>query len=122
MPRDPRAYLYDVIAAADRIAGFTTETSLDAYRNDDLVRSGVERQFTIIGEAVSQLSRHHPEIADRLTHRARIVAFRNILIHAYASIDDAIVWDLIEGGLALLRQEASTLIESLDPDSGPATD
>jgi len=116
MPRDPRAYLFDVIQAADRIAEFTKGISLETYRSNDLVRSGVERQFTIIGEAVSQLSHHHPEIADRLTHRARIIAFRNILIHAYASIDDAIAWDLIEGGLALLRHEANELKNAQNPD------
>lgn len=114
MPRDPRAYLFEVIEAAERIFEFTKGISVDSYLSNDLVRSGVERQFTIIGEAISQLSQHHPDTADKLTHRARIVAFRNILIHAYASIDDRIIWDLIQSGLALLRQEASNLLDALD--------
>jgi uncharacterized protein with HEPN domain len=57
MRRDPRAYLWDVREAADAIAGFVQFRSFDDYARDLMLRSAVERQLAIIGEALSQLAR-----------------------------------------------------------------
>jgi uncharacterized protein with HEPN domain len=38
------------------------------------------------------------------------IAFRNILIHAYATIDDRIVWGVVEGRLPQLRAEVRGLL------------
>ena len=32
----------------------------------------------------------------------RVVAFRNILIHSYASVDDRLVWGVVDGKLGAL--------------------
>jgi uncharacterized protein with HEPN domain len=57
MPRDARAYLADVVDACDAIGAAVSELDLSAYQNTGLVRSSVEREFTIIGEALLALSR-----------------------------------------------------------------
>ncbi len=59
-----------------------------------MLRSAVERQIQIIGEALNRLSKVDPATADRITDLARIVAFRNVLVHGYAQIDDALVWEV----------------------------
>lgn len=59
-----------------------------------MLRSAVERQFQIIGEALNRLSKVDPGTADRVPDLARIVAFRNVLVHGYAQIDDALVWEV----------------------------
>jgi uncharacterized protein with HEPN domain len=51
MRRDPRAYLWDVREAADAISSFVHARSFNDYSNDLMLRSAVERQFAIIGEA-----------------------------------------------------------------------
>lgn len=70
---------------------FVDGKTLDDYRRDVLLRSAVERQIEIIGEAarlVSQaLENAHPEIPWR-----SITAQRHVLAHAYGDIDDARVW------------------------------
>jgi uncharacterized protein with HEPN domain len=56
--------------------------------------SAVERQFEIIGESLNRLSRIDPPTAANVPDLPRIVAFRNVLVHGYATIDDALVWEV----------------------------
>ena len=87
MQRDPHAYLWDVSEATDAILSFVANISFDQYATTPLLYSAVERQFEIIGEALNQLSKAAPTLADRIPGLAQIVAFRNLLIHGYATVD-----------------------------------
>jgi len=110
MQLEARKYLFDIKQAADLIAAFSGGKSFADYGQDAMLRSAIERQFEIVGEAVSQLARLDPVLAGRLTEYRRIIAFRNILIHAYAMIDDRIAWGVVEGQLPQLRREVDTLL------------
>ena len=74
-----------------------------------MLRSAVERQFEIIGEALNQLSKVDPEVASRIPELRRIVAFRNILIHGYATVDDALVWQALVDKLPGLQEALNKL-------------
>ena len=41
----------------------------------------------------------------------RIIAFRNILIHGYADVDNSLVWDVVETYLPQLVREINALLE-----------
>jgi uncharacterized protein with HEPN domain len=71
MRRDPRADLWDAQAAVDRILEFTRGRSLDDYLADAMLRSAVECQFEIVGEALSQLAKAEPSIAQRIPRHWR---------------------------------------------------
>jgi len=68
----------------------------------------VERQFEIIGAALTRLRNNAPDVGDRIPNHRRIIAFRNVLIHGYDLVDDDVVWDVVQGDvpalLELLRQ------------------
>ena len=66
-------------------------TISNTYKASYLVRSAVEGQFEIIGEALNQLSKAAPDLAAKVPDHKQIIAFRNILIHGYASLDQVIV-------------------------------
>jgi uncharacterized protein with HEPN domain len=102
MRPEARKYLWDALQGAERITRFVQDQTLQSYQHDELLRSAVERQFEIIGEALSQLRRVDPAVAAAVPELTRIVAFRNILIHGYASVDDKLVWGVVEGKLAAL--------------------
>jgi len=108
---EAKKYLHDIRQAAELITKFTAGKTLADYEGDALLRSAVERQFEIIGEALAQLARLDQAVAARITDYRRIIAFRNILIHGYAEIDDRIVWDIVESKLPTLRREVSALLE-----------
>lgn len=112
MRPESRKYVWDALQAANRIARFTEGRSLEAYQADDMLRSAVERQFEIIGEALSQFRSVDPGAAAAIPQLKRIVAFRNILIHGYASVDDRLVWGVVEGNLPSLRSALDDLLKT----------
>jgi uncharacterized protein with HEPN domain len=77
MQREPRTYLADILDSCDAIDAAVSGMEIDDYLGNRLVRSSVEREFTIIGEAVLALSRKAPDIFDSITGASRIVDFRN---------------------------------------------
>jgi uncharacterized protein with HEPN domain len=113
---ESQKYLWDALNAAGQIADFVAGKDLAAYRSDNLLRSGVERQMEIIGEALARMARHDPETADLIPELGRIVAFRNILIHGYADVDDTVVWGVIEMKLSPLRETLRRLLEETSKD------
>jgi uncharacterized protein with HEPN domain len=96
MRLESRKYLFDIQEAAGLVAQFTAGKELHDYQNDTMLRLAVERAFTIIGEALTQLSRSDSALAARITDARNIIGFRNILTHAYAQVDDRIVWGLVQ--------------------------
>jgi len=112
MQPESRKYLWDALNAADLVADFVAGKDFDAYRADPLLRAGVERQLEIIGEALSQLARKDPETASLIADLVRIIAFRNILIHAYATVDDKVVWGVVATKLSSFRATLRGLLGS----------
>jgi uncharacterized protein with HEPN domain len=112
MPPDRRKYLWDALTAAELIFQFSTGKTFENYQADALLRSGVERQFEIVGEALNQLSRLDPELAAGIPDLPRIVAFRNILIHGYAVVDDDLVWQVVVERLPGLASALRELLGS----------
>ncbi len=109
---EAKKYLFDIDRAAGLIEQFTDGETFVNYEFDDMMRSAVERQFEVIGEAISELARIEPEIAASISEHRRIIAFRNILIHGYADVDSRLVWDVIQTRLSQLRTDVTGLIES----------
>ena len=104
MQRDPKAYLWDAREAIDAVAVFTSGKTRDDFQQDIMLRSAVERQFEIVGEALSQLSRRDPALASQIPDLRQIVAFRNILVHDYAIVDTDRVWRVINESLLELLE------------------
>ena len=111
-------YLWDARRAAERIGRFTSGRTCDDYLGNEMLRSAVERQFEIIGEAFAGLRRIDPGVAASIPDLPRIVAFRNVLIHGanlwfrrgYATVDSQLVWSVVEGKLSGLLELLTRLL------------
>jgi len=75
LPHESKKYLFDIAEACDLITQFTRGKTLTDYKNDPLLRSGVERQFKIIGEALNQAIQNNPTLADSISNSSRIISF-----------------------------------------------
>jgi uncharacterized protein with HEPN domain len=62
-PRDPSAYLCDILEAAAAIQEATGSIDEATYTSTRLIRSAVEREFTIIGEALRVIAQRDPELS-----------------------------------------------------------
>ena len=111
LPHETKKYLFDIAEACNLITQFVHGKTLADYQNDPLLRSGVERQLEIIGEALNQAIQHNPAVSGMISNSSRIVSFRNRLIHGYATISDDVVWGVIETSLPVLTREVKALLE-----------
>jgi uncharacterized protein with HEPN domain len=106
-----KKYLFDIQQAGQYLQEFTRGISRETYLGNRLVQAAVEREFEIIGEALSQLRHLDPDFIDQITDAPRIIAFRNRLIHGYARIDQDIVWDILTTRLERLLSEITQLLQ-----------
>lgn len=103
--------LEDATAACTRIGDFTQGHSLEQFLRSDLLRSAVERQLEIIGEALGIASREDPSVEDLIPELPRIVALRNRIIHGYDSVDPELVWDLAKTKAPALLAQLETVLK-----------
>jgi uncharacterized protein with HEPN domain len=96
--------------ATDRIVRYTEKRTFEDYLSDDFLRSAVERQFEIVGEAMTRLRQTSPELAAHFTSQNKISGFRNSLIHGYDTVDHRITWNIILVHLPILRKELESLL------------
>jgi uncharacterized protein with HEPN domain len=83
--------LRDALAAASVIQEWAAGQDFEGYESDLMLRSAVERQLLIVGEALNHARRGEPEITALLPNIHEWVAQRNVIIHVYAEVSDDIV-------------------------------
>jgi len=109
-PDESLKHLHDIALAARRATRYAAGRTRTEYEADDYFRSAMERQFEIIGEALSRLLKADPATAARISEQRRIIGFRNVLIHGYDAVDDAITWRIIREKLPVLLSEVNVLL------------
>jgi uncharacterized protein with HEPN domain len=97
-----RKRLIDAHRAAVTATGFCRGKTLQQYREDELLRSAVERQLEILGEALNRALGEEPALEIKIPEARRIVGIRNRIIHGYDSVDDEILWDVVSTKLGPL--------------------
>jgi uncharacterized protein with HEPN domain len=104
-----KKYLFDALNSIESIDSFI-DVKMDfiSYQNDKLRRRAVERELEIIGEAINHALKIEPTLI--ISGARNIIGLRNWLIHAYDSVDDALVWNVIEKHLPNLEKELTVLL------------
>ena len=119
MPRDFTAHLQDILDAAAAIADVMRGVSIEDYRNTRSIRSSVEREFIIIGEALRRIGDLDARLFASISNSRAIVDFRNLLAHDYGAIDDDSVFGIVYSDLIVLQAEVAELLQRLTSANQP---
>ncbi len=109
--RREELYLRDIVEAADHIENFLSGYDFPGFQASELVRSAVVQKLAVMGEAAARVSdelkARHPEVP-----WPRVVAFRNILVHAYFGIDWNVVWLAAKKQAPTLRNQTAAILQA----------
>jgi len=109
--RREKLYLADLVEAADAIQIFLAGVTQEAFLADDLIRSAVLQKLMIIGEAAAKLPENlrgrHAEIP-----WADIIAFRNVAVHAYFTMQWPVVWTVATTQVPELRSQVAAILDA----------
>ena len=107
--KDDNAYLWDMLTAAHAIETFVKDRTPADYLADLMLRSAVERQVEIIGEAARHISTAfqaaHPEVPWR-----PMQAQRHVLAHDYGEIRHERIWYVATIHIPALIQQLEPLL------------
>ena len=109
--REINKYLTDIAECCMNIRQFTMNKTFDEYCDDLMIRSAVERQFEIIGEALNRLLRRDESFKGKIGYAQEIIDFRNRLSHGYDFVKNDIVWGIIQEFLPQLEEEVSKIMK-----------
>ena len=101
--------LLDALEGARYAMQFVTGSDLERYRADRLLRSAVERQLEIVGEALGRARSEDPRLDALFPDLSKIIGLRHRLAHGYSEIDDAIVWSVVVEELPELARRLDEL-------------
>jgi uncharacterized protein with HEPN domain len=79
------------------------------FKHDFISRRAVERDLEIIGEAVKKIVEINSEI--KISSSNKIIELRNIISHAYDSVEPELIWGIIQKDIPILKNEIISLKE-----------
>ena len=110
MTNNEKKYLSDINTAIERLyIHLTGIDNEETYAKNVTVKSAVERELEIIGEAMNYLLHISPDIG--ITTPQQVISMRNRLIHGYDSIDDKVILQVVKDHIPILKSEVEKLLE-----------
>jgi uncharacterized protein with HEPN domain len=111
MYRDAEKSAMDALEACRTIEEFSAGHTLASYQSSRLLRSAVERQFEILGEALNRIDNADPSLRNCFPEMGAVIGMRNRIIHGYDCVDDAIVWDAVGKHVPSLTNKLKAWLE-----------
>ncbi len=98
-------YILDIEAVIDELEQIIKlyDQDYDKFSSSFIAIRAVERDIMIIGEAVNKLIKSEPEI--KISSAKHIIGLRNMIVHAYDSIDPTTLWRIMIKDIPILKTE-----------------
>lgn len=107
--RKIQKYLLDidsVIVELEKIMDHHERDFNDFNQNFITIRA-VERDLMIIGEAMNKILQINPDI--QISGARQIIGLRNLIVHAYDSIEPSVLWRILVKDIPVLKNEVNDL-------------
>ena len=112
MSRNLKLYLSDILKSIDKIERYTKGMSYEQLVADELTYDAVVYNLQIIGEAVKNIPQEIRNLYPAVEWR-KIAGLRDIIAHAYFTIDEQIVWDIIQNKLSDLQKNIEQIVSDI---------
>ena len=110
MDNEIKKFLFDIQESIESIEKYLGEKrDFNVYMANKMLRRAVEREFEIIGEAMSRIEKLDPSLD--ISGKKQIISMRNRVIHGYDKIDNEIIWGTIVRHLPTLKTEIGNLLK-----------
>jgi uncharacterized protein with HEPN domain len=102
-------YILDIERVIHEIEEFKelVENDFEIYRVQVVVKRAIERNLEIIGEAVRNLKQINPDV--KISSSRKIIGLRNLILHAYDTVEDELIWGIIQKDIPVLKMETDNL-------------
>jgi uncharacterized protein with HEPN domain len=81
--------------------------SCDQFINNFMADRTMERNLEIIGEAINKMYQINPSL--QISSAKHIIGLRNIIVHAYDTVDPRLLWSIAETDIPVLKAEISKI-------------
>ena len=108
-----RGRLEDIVKYAQNVNVIISGISYEEFTKDIRIYYSVMKNIEIIGEAANMLTRHFRETHAELPWR-QIVSMRNVLVHGYAQVSDADLWQTATNDIQLLCEQVQRYLSDTD--------
>ncbi|ADR22906.1 DUF86 domain-containing protein [Marivirga tractuosa] len=102
-------YILDIESVIEEIESIKQKTQNDFnnFSNDIILQRAIERDLEIIGEAIRKIIDINPDV--QITASKNIIGLRNIISHAYDSVEPEMLWGIIQRNDPVLADEIRIL-------------
>jgi len=102
-------YILDVESIIEEIESIKRKThnKFNNFSEDIILQRAIERDLEIIGEAIRKIIEINPNI--KITSSKNIIGLRNIISHAYDSVEPEMLWGIIQKNIPVLANEIQKL-------------
>lgn len=84
-----------------------TKNDFNTFKSDIILQRAIERDLEIIGEAIRKIIDIDPSI--HITSAKNIIGLRNIISHAYDSVEPELIWGIIQNNIPVLADEINKI-------------
>ncbi len=112
MSRSLRLYLEDILSSSAKILRYTEGMTFEDFIRDERTYDAVVRNLQIIGEVVKNVPIEFRDKYEQIQWR-KMAGLRAILAHAYFSLEDEIIWDVVENKVPILIEQMREILLEL---------
>ncbi len=109
LPKAVLKYLLDIesmISELEQIVDLH-DSDYNKFSSNFISIRAVERDLMIIGEAINKITKADSNI--KISSTKHIIGLRNMIVHAYDSIDPTTLWRILIKDIPILKKEISEL-------------
>lgn len=102
-------YILDILSVIQEIEDIKakSENNFKTFQSDIILQRAIERDLEILGEAIRKVIELDPSIS--ITSAKNIIGLRNIISHAYDSVEPEMIWGIIQNNIPVLAEEINVL-------------